>query len=42
MDKKFKEINFGQSITHETFDSFVPKRLDKKRDAAEYRKWKLR
>lgn len=42
LDKKFKDINFGQTITHETFEYFKPKRLDPKENAAEYRKWKLR
>lgn len=28
LDKKFKDINFGQTITHETFDYFKPRNMD--------------
>lgn len=42
INKKFKEINFGQDLTHETFEYFKPKRLDPVENAYEYRTWKLR
>ena len=42
LDRKFKDINFGQSINHETFEYFKPRKLDPEENAGEYRKWKLR
>ena len=42
LDRKFADINFGQSINHETFDYFKPRKLDIEENAGEYRKWKLR
>ena len=42
LDRKFKDINFGQTITHETFEYFKPRKLDPEENAGEYRKWKLR
>ena len=42
LDKKFKDINFGQQINHQTFEFFTPKRLDKITDVTEFRKWKIR
>ena len=42
LDKRFKDINFGQKITHKTFDYYKPKHMDKEKHAAEYRQWKLR
>ena len=42
LDKKFKDVNFGQTITHETFEYFRPKRFAKEDNTAVYRDWKLR
>ena len=42
LDKKFKNINFGQKLDHETFDYFKPRKLDPEENAAEFRTWKLR
>ena len=42
LDDKFKDINFGQTITHATFEKHLPKRIDKNENVSEYRTWKLR
>ena len=42
LDRKFKDINFGQTINHDTFEYFKPRKLDPEENAGEYRKWKLR
>lgn len=42
LDEKYSGINFGQSITHETFKPFVPKKLTQDENERELRTWKLR
>lgn len=42
LDEKFAGINFGQAITHSTFDPFMPQNLTNEDNHRELRKWKLR